>query len=93
MSWDKHFKDLAIEILVREFSEDFDKVDYAIFNGKKIVDLTPAAVEEILLSDVCMCTLHAEPSVLIKSSMWVRYLEDPIFSLDNLFDELFRQKN
>lgn len=91
MSWHEKYKDLAIEILVSEFSEDFDKIDYIIFNDKKIFKLTDLVVEEVLASNICNCTLHADSAVLYKSSMWTRYLRDPAFPLDNLFDELARQ--
>lgn len=48
--------------------------------------------KKILPSNVCMHTLHVSSNILHKSSMWFRYLDKSAFSLDNMFDELTRQK-
>lgn len=44
MTWGKHCKDLALEILICELSEGFDKVDSVIFDDLKIGVLNDSAV-------------------------------------------------
>ena len=92
LEWEKKYSDLAIEIIERELSEDFDQLDYFIFEEKTYTKLNEEVVNTIISSLCCKCKIYGKPQNLIDTSMWVRYLEDPIDPSNNLTDELKRQK-
>jgi hypothetical protein len=50
-------------------------------------------VNKILNSNIFECKIYGDPIEIQKSSMWVRFLDDPCFKGSNLGDELIRQKN
>lgn len=68
-------------------------MNYIIFEKKKYTIINDKFVNKVLNSDILECKIYGDPKEIQKSSMWVRFLDDPRFSGSNLEDEIIRQKN
>lgn len=93
VTWNKDYRDLAVLIMFAEMSGDFEKMNYIIFENKRYTVVDDSFVNKILNSDIFECKIYGDPTEVHKSSMWVRFLDDPCFEGSNLEDELTRQRS